>query len=254
MPKTKRILISLGTAIALGGIYLCFFGVQTISAIVVRYGSREIPGVSRVPAPLPDSTVSSIPHKRISDSGYEFELPWDDVDQDKAYGAIHLVIFHSKNVLWFSTFPRKSLINCIMENQHLDAQKFQQLYGENAFASDYNFHRALLEATPSEITPFISRNQAIRLQSLVAIKALSMPIAGSGLFAVETADAKGFQFEDPQAHPRKITDDLYSDAGGVELIFFQKTDGTAPTLSQAEINRVIQSIHKVPTPPASDQN
>jgi hypothetical protein len=40
---------------------------------------------------------------------------------------------------------------------------------------------------------------------------------------------------------------LYSNEGGVDAMFFQKAGGSAPSISQAEINRVIQSIRKVPT-------
>jgi hypothetical protein len=39
---------------------------------------------------------------------------------------------------------------------------------------------------------------------------------------------------------------LYSNDGGIDLIFFQKVGGSAPGISQAEINRIIQSIRKVP--------
>jgi hypothetical protein len=237
----------MGIAVVVGGIYFWLFGVQTMSALMVRYTYRKIPQVSKVPLQLPDSAVSNVTHKRLSRLGYEFELPWDDVDEqkDKTVGAIHVSYFRSGNAFWFSTFPPKDFVNGIMKMAKLDPQGFRQLYGEEAFESDYNFHRTMLQVTPSEITPFVSRRKAVGGQMLLMIKAISMPNASSGIFVIQTRDFKGFQFENPQVRPARITDELYNEEGGVDVMFLQKTDGSAPTVSQAEINRVIQSIRKV---------
>jgi hypothetical protein len=59
-----------------------------------------------------------------------------------------------------------------------------------------------------------------------------MPQAGSGIFSIQAADFRGLQFEDPQSRPQRITDELYSDNGAIDLIFAQKIDGSAPTISQ----------------------
>jgi hypothetical protein len=101
----------------------------------------------------------------------------------------------------------------------------------------------MLELTPTEITPFISRRQAISGQMLLIIKAISMPDAASGIFSIQTQNFKRFQFENPQMRPSRITVELFSNDGGVHLMFFQKPG--APRISQAEINRVIQSIDRV---------
>jgi hypothetical protein len=79
---------------------------------------------------------------------------------------------------------------------------------------------------------------------LLIIKAISMAKAGSGIFSIQTRDFKAFQFENPQARPSRITVELFSNDGGMEVIFMQKAGAAA--ISQAEINRVIQSIHKTP--------
>jgi hypothetical protein len=242
MSKRKRILISAGIV---GGVYLWVFGVQTASALMVRYQYRKLPDVSKTPVPLPDLSISSAPHKTASYFGYEFELPWDDLDEarDKTVGTIHVAAFRSGNAFWFSTFPPKDFVNEVMKTGNLRPQDLKQLYGEDALQSDYSFHKKMLELTPSEITPFISRRQAISGQVLLIIKAISMPKASSGIFSIQTRDFKGFQFENPQANPARVTVELFSNEGGVDVMFMHK-DG-APAISQPEINRVIQSIHKV---------
>jgi hypothetical protein len=245
--RRKRILIGLGIAALVGGVYLWLFGVQTMCALTVRFSYRQMREMTYVPVALTDLSLSGVPHKQVCYFGYEFELPWDDVDEqkDKSAGTIHVSAFRSGNAFWFSTFPPKEFVNGVMKTAELDPHGFRRLFGSEAFESDYIFHRNFLQMTPSQITPFVSRRQAVVGEELLLIKAISMPKAGSGIYSIQTADFKGFQFENPVTRPSKIVDELYSNDGGVDAIFFQKVDGSAPTISQAEINRVIQSIHRV---------
>jgi hypothetical protein len=244
MSRWKTIFVWAGTIVAVGGAYVWFFGFQTASAILVRYKYRTLPDVAKVPVPLQDQSISSVQHRTASYFGYEFELPWDDVDEakSKTTGPIHVEGFHSGNALWFSTFPPKSFVKGFEKNANLDEQELAKLYGEDAVASDYGFHKKMLERTPTEITPFMPEDQAISRQTLLMVKAISMPKASSGIFSIEAQDFNGFQFEDPRTQPSRITVELYSNDGGVDLIFMQKAG--APQVSQAEINRVVRSIHK----------
>jgi len=255
MSRRKRIFIAAGAMVLVGAIYTWLFGVQTASALMVRYTYRKMPDVARTPVSLPDTSISDVPHKKMSYFGYEFELPWDDVDEQKSKtaGTIRLTCFDSGNAFWFSRFPPKEFLNTVMKTAQLDPQGLRQLYGDDAFKSDYAFHQKMLRITPSEITPFISQRQAIAGQTLLLIKALSMPKASSGIFSIQTQRFEGFQFENPQSRPLRISDELFSDDGGIELIFFQKVGGSAPSISQSEINRIIRSIRELP-PQATASN
>jgi hypothetical protein len=251
MSRWKRILIWAGIVVFVCGVYLWFFGVQTTSALMVRYQFRKLPDVAKTPVPLSDLSISSVRHKTASYFGYEFELPSDDVDEekDKTFGTVHVSYFRSGNAFWFSTFPPKDFVNEVMKTGNLGAQDLKQLYGEDALESDYAFHKKMLELTPSEITPFISRRQAISGQVLLIIKAVSMPKAGSGIFSIQVRDFKGFQYENPQTRPSRITVELFSNDSGINVIFMEKPGALG--ISQAEINRVIQSIHRAPLQTAS---
>lgn len=66
MSRRKRILIGLGIAAIAGGIYLWLFGVQTMSALMVRRWSRQMPEVAYIPVALPDLSISSVPHEQVS--------------------------------------------------------------------------------------------------------------------------------------------------------------------------------------------
>jgi hypothetical protein len=249
--RWKRIGIWAGAVVIVVAVYLWFFGVQTTSALMVRYQFRKLPDVEKTPVHLTDLSVSNVPHRSVSYFGYEFELPSDDLDaeKEKTFGTVHVSYFRSGNAFWFSTFPPKDFVNGVIKTGNLGPQELKQLYGEDTLESDYAFHKKMLELTPSQITPFISRKQAVAGQVLLLIKAISMPKAVSGIFSIQTRDFKGFQFENPQTRPPRITVELFSNDGGIDIIFMEKVGALA--ISQAEINRVIQSIHKTPLQKAS---
>lgn len=246
MPKWARILIGFGIVAVVGGLYLWMFGVQTGMALMARYKFAPIPGIDKTPVALPDLSVSNIPHKKVSYSGYELELPWDDVDEQKnrTIGTIHVSYFQSGNIFWFSSFPPKNFVNELTKSAKFDPETLRQVFGEETIQSDYAFFRTMLAVTPRGIGPFTPRQRAVAGSMLLLIKAIAMPKADSGIFAIQAEGFQGFQFENPQSQPFKIVDDLYSSEGGIELMFGLKPAGSGPGISQAEINRVIQSIHK----------
>src|ERR1700683_5853418 len=188
MSRWKRTLLALGSTVILVGVFGWFFGFQTMSALEVPYECRKLPDVAKTPIALADLSISTVPHKKVTYFGYEFELPWDDVDEskDKTTGQIHVGAFRSGNAFWFSTFPPKTFVNEVMETSKLRPLGFRQLYGDAAFESDYGFNKIMLQMTPSKITPFVSRRQAVTGQMLLLIKGISIPRADSGLFSIQT--------------------------------------------------------------------
>lgn len=137
------------------------FGPQTMLTFMARYQYRRIPAVHKTPVALPDLSVSSVAHKTVAYFGYEFELPWDDVDEQKSRTAatvhVHMTAFHSGNALWFSTFPARDFVKNVVEKTNLTPEQFRQVYGDEAFESDLGFVRTMLQITPRDMSPFMSK-------------------------------------------------------------------------------------------------
>jgi hypothetical protein len=247
MSKSKRLLVWLGIAATIGA-YVWTFGPQTMLTLITRYEYRRLPAAEKTPVVLPDMSVSSVVHKTAAYFGYEFELPWNDVDEQKSrtVGTIHVTAFHSGNAFWFSTFPARDFVKNVVEKTKLTPQQFRQVYGDEAFESDLGFMRAMLQITPQDMSPFMSKREAGASTTLLLFKAISVPEADSGIFLIRTTGFQGFQFGNPQSRPSRIREDLYADDGGIELIFFQG-GGSSPSVSQGEINRIIQSVRKAST-------
>jgi len=126
------------------------------------------------------------------------------------------------------------------------------MYGGEALASDYNFQRLMLDATPDTITPFVSRKKAVCQELLLVVKGLSAPRgADSGSFLVSSGEFKGFQFGRPSKALNGFSVELYSTTDSLDFIFAPKRNG--PTaISQADVNRIIETLHRVPSETAAN--
>jgi len=246
MSKTRRILIWLGATVALAGVYLWLFGVSTVVALETRYLGWKNPEMKRTPVELLDSSLSAPSGKMIVFNGYEFEIPWQDVDEEKSkvIKTHKAIAFHSGNAILVGVSAPKEFVNVILKSG-LDADSFRAIYGEEPLKSDYAMHRLMLESSPQRITPFSGQKFAIGESMMIIMKAISMPSgADSGLYSVRSNEFKGFQYGDPGKRPKRITIELFADNGSINLVISQKTDGTAPVATQAEINRMIQSVRR----------
>jgi len=246
MSNTKRILIWLGATIAFAGVYLWFFGVSTGLALETRYFGWKNPEMKRTPVALLDSSLSAHSGKMIVFNGYEFEIPWQDVDEEKStvIKTHKAIIFHSGNAILVGLSAPKEFVNVVLRSG-FDTESFRAIYGDEPLKSDYAMHKLMLESAPQRITPFSSRKFAIGESMMIIMKAVGMPSgADSGLYAVRSKEFKGFQYGDPRERPPKIRVDLFADDGGISFTISHKTDGTAPIVTQAEINRMIQSVRR----------
>jgi hypothetical protein len=75
--------------------------------------------------------------------------------------------------------------------------------------------------------------------------------AASGIFAIQNQDFKGFQEGDPKANLDVYLFNLYSDTDTMEFVISQKGAEALQRISQADINRIVQSVRKVPHGDAS---
>ena len=249
MSKRNRILTGLGVAVVACGTYLWLFGVQTVFTLEARNIARRNPVAKITPVELPDSSASQAVGKRLSYFGYQFEVPWDDIDEARSKtiaGNKAVIVFRSGNVLSVWSGEPHDFVNTILSNGKIDRDTFRRIYGDQALQSDFFFHRMMLEAAPDQITPLVPRRQAIRQSMLLVMKTISAPRgADSGIFAVRAGDFSGFQFGRPQSSVGGVSVELYSDSGSLDFIFGQKPNGST-IISQPDINRILQTIHKIP--------
>lgn len=247
MSRRTRFLIGLGIALLLSFIYLWFFGFQTVIALGARYLARKTPVVRIVPAQLTDLSISQSPGKKLSYFGYEFEVPWADIDDAKSKmigDNKELIAFQSGNSLSVWHGSPRAFVNSVLSNDKIDPSTLRRLYGDEALSSDYALYRTILETTPDKITPFLSRQDGVSRAILLIVKGTILPKGTkSGVFAVSAGEFSGFQFGSPQNQSGEVSVRLFSDSSSLNFIFNQKPSG--PTvISQSDINRILGTLHK----------
>jgi hypothetical protein len=248
MSKRNRILFVFGGVAFMVFAYVWFLGVATMFALEARYVGWKMPIVKSTPRDLPDLAVSSKPVQKLSYFGYEFEVPWEvDEAKSRQAGKMQIIAFRSGNVLLFSKMAPKEFVNTFLSSAKVDPEELQQLYGEHALASDYALHRLILEATPTKVGLLTPRKQAVGGAMLLVIKGVIVPKSGeSGIFRVRTKEFQGFQYGDPQQRPKSVDVEIFADDGGFGLVFAVPQKEPVPTISQVDINRIIQSLRKIP--------
>jgi len=158
----RRILVTLAITSA-----VVFVGVEWIAPVALSYyGARKAPAVARVvPTELKDQTVSQASGSRLSYFGYEFEVPWNDLDEAQT-----------------KLYPKDKPTRVVL-----------------VFQSGL---RLMITALPAR------------------------------------------ELGNAETRENGVVVDLYSDEGGLELIFAEKNYKSSAGVTQPEINRIIQSMHK----------
>src|SRR5258708_18170338 len=105
--RWSRILIGLGVTVLVSGLYAWFFGFQTMMILGTRKIARKNPIVRQIPIALTDTSASQDPGTKLSYFGYDFEVPWDDLDQSKTkvYPTRWFLGFRSRTSWMITTAP-----------------------------------------------------------------------------------------------------------------------------------------------------
>lgn len=207
------------------------------------------------PCRTPRFVLSQSSGKKLSYFGYEFEVPWNDIDEAKSKvigGNKAIIAFQSGNVLSVWSGSPREFVNTVLSSGKIDRDSYRQIYGDEALQSDYAFHRIMLRTTPDAITPFISKRDAVSRTMLLLTKGISAPRgAESGVFAVRAGEFSGFQYGRPLNPPGGLSVELFADSGSLDFIFIQKVNGSQ-VISQPDINLILHTLHRATSEPVAD--
>lgn len=133
--------------------FFWFCGIQAVFAYQAHDTARKLPFVKNVPVELTALSASQVPRSKLSYFGYEFEVPWRDVDQErtKLIGSSKAVVaFRNGNALYIWSGQPHEFVNGVMQAMKVNRQEFSVLYGDKPLESDYEFKQAVLEVTPDK--------------------------------------------------------------------------------------------------------
>jgi hypothetical protein len=193
---------------------------------------------------------------RLSYVGYEFDVPWNDLDEsniqffpkNKPSKTMALLAFRSGLRLMVGYSPPRTFADEFASDFKMPPQALDAVFGPGAANSDYLFEKSVLEFTPDKMH-YWSLSPAIhyRDQTRLMIKSI-MPVkaAESGIFNLHTGEYNGFQEGDPRTRPPMLNVELFANDGGIGIFFALDKYRNPAGLSQPEVNRIVQSLRKAP--------
>jgi hypothetical protein len=262
MKLARRILTTVVVTLAVIFIALRWIGPVALSFWEAR---KALPVARVVPTELRDFSVSQAPGMKLSYLGYEFEVPWTDLDEaettlypkDRPEKCRVLLGFRSGLRLMVTAVPAREFADGFSkEIFKMPPAKFEAVFGRGTATSDYTFVRNVYEFTPARMHYWsLSDGVHYREQLVLMIKSI-MPVkaAETGIFYVQNQAYKGFQQGDPTVRKDNLVLDLYADDNHFEIIFLQKDFPNLAGVTQPEINRIIQSVHRTAPELAASRN
>ena len=150
----RRILVVVGVTLA--GIVFCLYWAGPVALSI--WTAHKLPDRARlVPQDLKDASVSPSAGDKLSYFGYEFELPWSDIDASRSKTTNvnqAVIIFRSGLQMSVTRLPPKETINGLASS-HATPQTIAPFiaseFGVEATRSDYEFLRHLYNFTPEKM-------------------------------------------------------------------------------------------------------
>jgi hypothetical protein len=253
----RRILITAVIALAV------LLAAVAIAPVVLSYhaANTALPITRVVPTDLKDWSISEASGSKLSYFGYEFEIPWSDLDEiqtklypnDKPNKCKVDLHFRSGLRLILTAVPPREWVNGLAGGFKVSPQSMESSFGQDAMKSDYSFVKDLYQFSPNTMHHWTQSSRVYsREQFLLMLKSMALvKSAESGIFNIQNQSFKGFQEGNPLVRQDGIIVHLFSDQGSVEVIFLQKDYRNPQGIAQPEINRIIQTFRKV-TPVSSE--
>jgi hypothetical protein len=248
------------TVVTLAVIFVCIYWIAPIG--LSFYEARKALPVARiVPTELKDHSVSQAPGTKLSYLGYEFEVPWSDLDEaktalypkDKPQKTRVVLAFRSGLRVMVTAVPPREFAQLWATDFKTPPQGVEILFGPGSSTSDYTFVRNVYGFTPDKMHYWSLSPRLHAREGMVLLIKSIMPVkaAETGIFYVHNQDYKGFQQGSPEGRRDGVVLDLYSGDDHFEVMFLQKDYLNAAGVTQPEINRLIQSLRRAPSTQAA---
>jgi hypothetical protein len=234
------------------GTYAWYFGFATIALVEAQYTAKQVPIIRKVPVRITDPALTQSAGRKVAFCGYDFDVPWSDLNDSKTKSSPtkRVMYFDSGLVVAVTCIPPRTFVNTFLSEGKITLGDFRQVYGDDALQSDYALTRLMLETTPNKITLRAGAKDASAALAMLIVKSLATPPSDSGMFLLHSDEFDGFQYEDPTLHPKRVLVDLFAPNLSFEFSFLLNHGGASPHISQSDINRIVQTIHKERTSPA----
>ncbi|HKV27545.1 MAG TPA: hypothetical protein VJN90_04670 [Candidatus Acidoferrales bacterium] len=224
------------------GCYVLFFGLQTLIYFEARQWASATPFLKAVPESLPSNIASPVQEKGLSLYGFQFGAPWRGIAKQDSQNDRSQIVFNSGAVLvFFNPEGEKNIVDSIRTGNPQTYRQYQTVFGADLFPSNYALYLAVYGASPAAISPFMPRDKAVRVSTLLQWKLAFGAYGTKTIYTLEAAKDRGLQFGDPASDHAVVVRLFDPHEQQLRLLFTSKSVQPG-AFSQADINCVINSI------------
>jgi hypothetical protein len=253
MWRLRRILIVVAVTLAVILASVFYIAPVALSFYAAR---RAVPVTRVVPTELRDHTISQAPGMRLSYVGFEFEVPWNDLDDSKTQlypknkpKTVAILVFRSGLRIMVTSFRPREFADMWEKDFETPARNIEAIFGAGSANSDYIFIKNVWAFTPDKMHHWSVTPPTYARETVLLLAKSLMPSkpARSGVFNVRTRDYVGFQqgnLDNLEAARDGALVTLFANDGGVEFLLNADHYNNPVGLTQPEINRVVQTLHK----------
>jgi len=244
--NAARNAIALVAVVLLVAAYSMAFGLQTLIWFETHHWSSANPWIKEVPQALNSAAVTA-GSTQMKAFDFQFKVPWpgkyktipDAVTQEFQFDSGQVVVF-------FDPQAQADMLRTLTSASNQAAyQQFQNVFVGQSFSSNYDLYKAIYDASPAKVSPWISMRDAIRMNQLLLWKISFGLDAPSPLHSIEFGSNRGFQFGDPSSG-RPVALRIF-DGRDVQFRFiFLAAAGSNAQIGQDDIDSAVQSLQPVP--------
>lgn len=199
-------------------------------------------GWSSVPVPLTETAVSTVNGTTIFQFGIKFEVPWQGIEKEQNQRCDTETVFKTRQAVRLSNpgcFDRTPISSY---TSHLNPDDVKLAFPSGVHESKYEQYRAVISAKPSQLLPFLSHQDFVRLRVLLEIKGLWFEHNSDvpTILSFTTNKFRGFEIIGTSPDGDNIVLELFDRAD--QHWFTLVVLGRGTSLTQPEINRIIDSI------------
>jgi len=259
--SAARTAILLAAGVLVVAAFTVAFGLQTLVWLNAKHWASVNPWLREVPKPLaaPEAPPSALPAPATSAASskqakpnqvkvydYEFTAPWPGnvkITPKLLYSEIR---FDSGPLVLF--FDPEAQLNTVEELKTKNGAEYQQLlsmFGDEPIDNDYLLYKATYEASPDRISPFMNRDDALRINGVLLYKlSFGYDLPGD-IHSFEFGSNRGFQFGDP-VYEQPIAVRVFDTQGKQLRMIFTVAAGSAALITQDNIDSALQSLQLIP--------
>jgi hypothetical protein len=204
------------------------------------------PASSNLPAPTPGKNGKSAKPSQLKAFNYEFTAPW--ASNVKVEAGLSYVQFHFDSgqvIVFFDPESQVDTIRQMKSGETLQYQQFENIFGDQAPATNYALYQTVYSASPAQISPFMHSQDAFRTNVLLLWKLSFGFDAQPGVHSFELGKNRGFEFGDPGSG-KPVALRVFDDKDAQFRFIFTTASGASAKFTQEDINLAAGSLQAVP--------